>query len=465
MRRRTVVRLAVGLAATALLSSACTHSGQAHPTDQTSASDQLQLAREHIKHIVFLIKENRTFDTLFGRFPGADGATSGKTCHGGGRVPLRQAKDSTHDVPHQFINGVIVIDGGRMDCFNQFIHQKPSLAGYVQYSRSQIPNYWAYARHFELADRFFTSVYAPTAQEHMWTMAGSTGGFTGTEEGGSQNGKGPGRQYCDDPTERSWSFAPGTAQRDRRIMRIENSADSAPNLMNVWVQRWPCIRNRGFVTLPDELQQRGISWKEYRGWNTWLQPPVRMVAHDWNNAAIRSRITDPDQFLVDAQSGRLPGVSWVTPPYTLSDHPPYSLCSGENWTVRMLNAVMQGPDWGSTAVILTWDDFGGFYDHVPPPHVDIYGLGPRVPAIIVSPWAAPGILHETLSFDSVLNLMETVFHVPRLPQQRPALGPDDPAGHDMLGAFDFTKGPRSRLILNERACPAAQTPAGAGSGG
>jgi phospholipase C len=113
------------------------------------------------------------------------------TCHGEGTVPLRRAHDRTLDVPHQFINGVIAVDGGRMDCFNQFIHQKPNLAGYVQYGEDQIPRYWAYARHFELADRFFTSAYAPTAEEHLWAMAGSTDGFTATEEGGRLDGKVP----------------------------------------------------------------------------------------------------------------------------------------------------------------------------------------------------------------------------------------------------------------------------------
>ena len=102
---------------------------------------------------------------------------------------------------------------------------------------------------------------------------------------------------------------------------------------------------------------------------------------------------------------------------------------------------------------------------MPPPHVDIYGLGPRVPAIIVSPWAARGILHRSLSFDSVLNLMEKVFDLPRLPQQRPALGPDDPARKDMLDAFDFAKAPLAPLVLKQRACPRSPTLVGVGSGG
>ena len=411
----------------------------------------MALARSHIKHVIFLIKENRTFDTLFGRFPGADGATSGKTC-GGKTVTLRQPKDRTPDVPHQFINGVIVINGGRMNCFNRFLKQKPNLSGYVQYRQNQIPNYWSYAQHFALADRFFTSIYAPTAEEHLWTMAGSTDGFTYTEEGGPSDGKGAPRQYCDDPKELGSSFRPGTPRRDPHIMKIEDNAATAPKLQALWVKRWPCIRGETFLTLPDELQRRGISWKEYRGWNTWLQPPLRMVAHDWNNADIRKRITDPGQFLEDARTGHLPAVSWLTPRYSLSEHPPFSMCQGENWTVRMLNAVMKSPQWPSTVVIIAWDDFGGFYDHVPPLHADIYGLGPRVPALVISPWAAQGIFHHSLSFDSVLNLIETLFRLPKLPKQRPSEGPGDPAGHQMVHVFDFSQPPRPPLILKQRAC-------------
>jgi phospholipase C len=127
---------------------------------------------------------------------------------------------------------------------------------------------------------------------------------------------------------------------------------------------------------------------------------------------------------------------------------------GENWTVRMLNAVMAGPDWRHTAVVLTWDDFGGFYDHVPPPHPDIYGLGPRVPAIIISPWARVTVNHQLMSFDSMLNLVETLFSLPPLPQQRT----DSPkridvaAANNMLSAFNFEKEHTPPLILKQRAC-------------
>ena len=169
----------------------------------------------------------------------------------------------------------------------------------------------------------------------------------------------------------------------------------------------------------------------------------------WNH------VTTPEQFLKDVASDRLPQMSWLTPPLGVSDHPPGSICGGENWTVGMLNALMRSPEWNSTAVVLTWDDFGGFYDQVPPPHPDIYGLGPRVPMILISPWAKHGIDHEAMSFDSVTNLVEAIFGLPPLRQQRvdqPA-GSDPPAGNDMLGSFDFSQAPIPPQILKERNCP------------
>jgi phospholipase C len=439
-----------GLAALALgvmlLGTSCTGA----TAQGTQSLTQVELARQKIKHIVFLIKENRTFDTLFGTFPGADGATRGMTCSGA-VAPLVPASDTTPDVGHQFINGVIVINGGKMDCFDKHPKGQYDLHGYVQYDQSQIPNYWAYAQNFQLADRFFSSMYGPTAEEHLWIMAGSADGFTAGEEESNQVGTGDGREYCDDPAERAWSFKQGTDSHDPAIMELENQGNVAA-IQRQWVERWPCIRDPRFRTLPDEMAERGVSWKEYRGWNTWLQPPLRRVGHDWANPIIRNRIKTPGQFLADARTGNLPSVSWLTPPYNFSDHPPHSICKGEDWTVKMLNAVMGSPDWESTVVVVTWDDFGGFYDHVPPPHSDIYGLGPRVPAIIISPWAQPGINHEPMSFDSVLNLMESVFDLPRLPQQRQAQGPDDPAGNDLLDAFDFNREPLGKLVLKQRDC-------------
>src|SRR5438046_1068683 len=116
-------------------------------------------------------------------------------------------------------------------------------------------------------------------------------------------------------------------------------------------------------------------------------------------------------FSPDLQAGRLPKVAWLIPPTPESDHPDYGrLCDGENWTVRMINAIGQSPYWRHTAIFLTWDEFGGFYDHVAPPHVDIYGDGPRVPLLVISPYAKRGfIFHETSDFTSVLRFIERLY--------------------------------------------------------
>ena len=129
------------------------------------------------------------------------------------------------------------------------------------------------------------------------------------------------------------------------------------------------------------------------------------------------------------------------------------MCAGENWTVQYLNALVRSPEWKSTVVVLIWDDFGGFYDHVPPPHPDIYGLGPRVPSIVISPWARRGVNSTVLSTDSVLAFVERLHGLSRLPLQRRPVDAGDPAGNDMLGLFDFTQTPIRPLVLSERHCP------------
>jgi phospholipase C len=139
-------------------------------------------------------------------------------------------------------------------------------------------------------------------------------------------------------------------------------------------------------------------------------------------------------------------VSWVVPDVQFSDHPPDSVCAGENWTVQLMNALQRSPEWKSTAVVIVWDDFGGFYDHVPPPHVDIYGMGPRTPMLLISPWVKAGtIAHQTLEFASVLKMIETIWGISPLTER-------DANASDMLDLFDFTQPPVPKLILQPRDC-------------
>jgi phospholipase C len=160
----------------------------------------------------------------------------------------------------------------------------------------------------------------------------------------------------------------------------------------------------------------------------------------------RERVVPDTQFVADALSGNLPAVSWLVTGHA-NDHPGGSVCRGENWTVQQLNAVMKGPGWNSTVVFLTWDDFGGFYDHVPPPSTGNYSLGPRVPLIIISPYAKKGyISHTQYDFSSFLKFVETRFHLPTLTA-------DDKRANDMLDSLDFSAEPQATLFLQEHACP------------
>jgi phospholipase C len=194
--RRLIQALALASAALVLL--ACTEgtrtvtqpdvtSPTASPTTEVPDVEQpstLPLARRHIKHVIFLIKENRSFDTLFGRFPGADGPAERVPLHrpdgSVDLIRLRPASDRTDDVDHNFISGLLGIRGGEMDGFGVLGRGNP-LAPYVWYRKEQIPAYWAYAKRYELADRFFSAVYGPTGPEQLWSMSGSSAGFTSFE--------------------------------------------------------------------------------------------------------------------------------------------------------------------------------------------------------------------------------------------------------------------------------------------
>src|SRR5512132_2722862 len=444
MSTRLAARAVVGVIAVAVLLAACTHSSTQPPavlepadaTDVSPASPAdpavVAAAQHKIKHVVFVIKENRTFDNYFGLFPNADGTTTGVHCDGS-TAPLERAPDRGFAAGHSFTDGIRVIDGGKMDCFDD--------VGYSQFQEQQIPNYWAYARHFTLADEFFSSIYGPTGIEHLWTFSAQSDRFIDHERPG-QMGVGK-RQLCDDPLETAFSFRHLSREEQERVYDEENQgAAGAAAITQYWTQRWPCT---DIKVLPDELENAGVSWMSYRGENEWVQP-LRMVRHV-RFSPMWSHVVPPQAIYPALEDGTLPQVSWVTPAFALSDHPPQSVCAGENWTVELINAIMQSPEWDSTAIVLTWDDFGGFYDHVAPPHVDMYGLGPRVPTSVISPYAKPGYVdHTTYEFASVLRFIETIFDVPPMTSR-------DANANDMLGAFDFSQQPNPPLVLQQRKCP------------
>jgi len=377
---------------------------------------------QKIQHIVFLIKENRSFDHYFGTFPGADGATSGQTADGK-TIPISHSPDVTRfDLGHSWRDAIIAINGGRMNGFDQIA--LGNVAGYkqayTQLEQSDIPNYFTYAQNFVLADRMFSSMAGPSFPNHLFTVAAQDAHVLDNPH----------------PSNGTW----GCDADDGLTVPVDHPEEDRIRMAP------PCF---DFQTLADSLENAHISWKYYapsRGHYGYQFSTLDSVKHIRNGPLWAQRVVPDSQFAEDAKNGRLPAVSWLVTGEA-NEHPPRSTCMGENWTVREMNAVMQGPDWNSTAVFITWDDFGGFYDHVAPPSISSYSLGPRVPLLIISPYAKQGyISHREYEFSSFLKLAEVRFNLP------PLTGRDSKA-NDMLDSFDFEHPPQPTLLLKERVCP------------
>ncbi len=379
-----------------------------------------------IQHVVFLIKENRTFDNYFGTFPGADGATTGPISTGQ-VIPLGPSPDYTYplDPEHDFGSAVEGMDNGAMDRFDLIGdgNMNGGFLAYTQVTQADIPNYFAYAQNFVLADRMFSSIKSDSFTNHLYTVAAQDGGSIMLRAPTPHGNPGWG---CDDgPT----TFA--------EIM------DGVGNISEVP----PCW---DYQTLADSLQNIGVSWKFYA-------PPAGQIGHNFstldaiehirNSPLWQTNVVPDSTFAADAAAGNLPAVSWLVTG-TENDHPKgCAICASENWAVNQINAIMQGPDWNSTAIFMTWDDFGGFYDHVPPPAVDQFGLGPRVPLIIISPYAKRGyISHTQYEFSSILKFIEELYGLPPLTQR-------DASANDTTDSFDFTQSPLPPLVLQPRSCP------------
>jgi len=385
--------------------------------------------RSRIQHIVFIIKENRTFDHYFGTFPGADGVTSGPISTGD-RVPLRHAQDRMpHDIGHEWNDAHTAMHGGRMDRFDLVASAitENQILSMTQFLDADIPSYWSYAEHFALGDHMFSSLAGASFPNHLYTIAAQAGGAI-------TNADSP-RWGCD-----------ADEAADVEVMDAHGNK----------ARRYPCF---DFPTVADSLERAGISWRYYapvEGQAGYIWSALDAIRHVRQTALWNQRVLPFGTFVADAQSGALPAVSWLVPDFADSEHPTVgrfagtsqsvSVCVGENWTVEQVNAIMQGPDWPTTAIVITWDDFGGFYDHVPPPAADQFGYGPRVPLIVISPYAKEGFVsHTVYEFASVLRLIETRFNLAPLTTR-------DAIANSLLDLFDFSKAPAPPLIRPLRTC-------------
>lgn len=379
-----------------------------------------------IEHVVFIVKENRSFDEYFGTFPGANGATSG-TISTGEVIPLGHTPDPPkHDMGHVWTDNHGDVDGGRMDRFDQELtcSVNGDMQCMTQLYQSDIPNYWSWALNYELADATFSSVESGSFPAHLAIVSGS-----------EQN-------VIDNPR--------GSEKAQWGCDAVAGTTVPYMEANNVVGSEFPCFTAE---TLGNIADSAGVSWKAYTalaGQSGYIYNPFRSFSSIFDGSDWQNNVVSESDFITDALAGNLPALSWVTPPSADTDHPPDGACVGENWTVQQINAVMQGPasQWNNTVIFLTWDDFGGFYDHVAPPYRDQFGLGIRVPMIVISPWAKPGVYHTQVEFASVLRFMEETFNLPNL-------GGVDTIANDFQDAFDYTQTPLAPIVLNQRTCPLA----------
>jgi len=383
-----------------------------------------------IQHIVFIIKENHSFDNYFGLFPGVNGTTTGRVKVNGvvKTIALGPFQDKPPDYWHQWGDAKADYDHGALDAFNRGPCSTSPFPCYQEARQSNLPNYWAYAHHYVLDDNAFTDLRGPSFPNHMFTVAAGSGDTDDTSVINNPVNTG-GHWGCNAPTGATVQLFNGQ-------------------------KVFPCF---SFATLIDDMNTAGVSWKYY-------SPQVGEGGYQWNvlNAFKQDRASSNDvhwqQFVTDAHNGNLPAVSWVIPLWAVSEHPGdngvlNSMCKGENWTVQQINAVMQSPAWSSTMIVLAWDDWGGFYDHVAPSNVDILGYGFRVPFLVISPYAYVAgnpsnvhVDHTLVDFSSVIRFAETDFTLP-------SLGRHDTTAGNLGSALDFSSVHNGPLVLSQRTCP------------
>jgi phospholipase C len=425
-----------------------------------------------IKHVIILMQENRSFDSYFGTFPGADGIPMK---HGRPTVcvpdpqtgkcvqPYIDHSDVNGGGPHSYNNAIADVDGGKMNgfiaeaergkrgCLNPTDPACTNSAtvdvmGY--HTRSDIPNYWAYAKDFVLQDHMFEPNDSWSLPAHLFLVSEWSA-------------------YCTVPGDASsCTNAVQTRKRNR-----------PPDYPPYYGGSTSATPDYAWTDITYLLHKHHVSWGYYivPGTEPDCDNPAAMscapVAQNswtygiWNPLPWFDTVRDDhqlgniqavDHFYADAKSGRLPAVSWVVPSGEVSEHPPSPVSFGQSYITSLINAVMRSPDWKSTAIFLAWDDWGGFYDHVRPPHVDENGYGLRVPAIVISPYAKRGYIdHQVLSFDAYNKFIEDDFTGgarlnPRTdgrPDPRPDVRENEKILGNLVKDFDFSQKPRKPMLL------------------
>ncbi|MGA8575239.1 MAG: alkaline phosphatase family protein [Candidatus Cybelea sp.] len=376
-----------------------------------------------ISHVVFIVQENRSFDNLFQGYPGADTVSSGKNSKGKTiRLEPYPLSGKPYDVDHTAqamfaaCNGTGTVPGTscKMDGFDQ----EQSLGGpknpeYVYASHRTVKPYWAMANEGVLADRMFQSQIDESFVAHQYAIAAQA------------------KESVNLPT-RQWGCGGGKLDKIHTI--VGNRNPNGPRIS-------PCF---DYQTLGDELDKAKLSWRFYAagygsssggGGGSWSS--YRAVRHirygpDWKNV-----ISPNWKFITDVRAGKLASFTWITPVCSDSDHMACPGGYGPSWVAALVNTVGKSKFWNSTAIFVIWDDWGGLYDHVAPPYLDIDSLGFRVPLLVISPYAREGrVSHVQYETASVLKFAENLFGLDQL------AAADKRANSPAKDCFDFSQKPR-----------------------
>ncbi len=429
-----------------------------------------------IQHVIVIMQENRSFDSYFGTFPGADGIpmTNGvptaclPSTAGPCVRPTVDHRDINGGGPHGAANATADINGGKMDGFVTQAERgrkgcgdptnpacsnsaSPDAAGY--HTQGDIPNYWAYAKDFVIQDHMFEPNASWSLPAHLFEVSEWSAHCTQHDNPSS----------CTNELEN-----PGTPPKN-----YQPTPSTAPTRGPIYA----------WTDLTYMLHKQNVSWGYYVVAGT--EPdcendaavscaPVKQNAKTpgiWNplpyfdtvrNDKQLGNIQSVDRFYAAAKAGKLPAVSWVVPSGAVSEHPPAPVSYGQSYVTGLINAVMKSPDWKSTAIFLAWDDWGGFYDHVVPPTVDQNGYGLRVPGIVISPYAKKGYIdHQTLSFDAYLKFIEDDFlsgqrldpKTDGRPDPRPTVRENVSILGNLVSDFDFSQQPRAPMVLSTNPTP------------
>jgi len=397
-----------------------------------SSSTPKRAGSNPFQHVLVIYQENRSPDNLFHGLPHADIANSGVNSLGQTIVLQPITLANKYDLGHSHADFVNMYDNGKMDGADKVASCVPGSPGcpanpQFQYvNPSEVAPYFQLAEQYTFADRMFQTNQGPSFPAHQFIISGTSAPTATSNLFAAENTEG----------------GTGCAAPPAAFVRLIDPSGQESSKM------YPCFEH---PTLTDLLDSAGVSWKYYspKPGSIWTGPNAirhicapsngQCAGSDWTNNVILHKT----QVLSDISDGTLPAVSWVIPTGQASDHPLQNDGSGPSWVASIVNAVGNSQYWSTTAMIIAWDDWGGWYDHVPPPQVRVncsqwgcgYIYGFRVPMIVVSPLAKAGyVSHVNHDFGSILKFLEETFGLP-------SLGYADAMADDLSDCFDFKQTP------------------------